>query len=78
MRKFKKLTKEDLQYIVDNSPILTNKELAEKLEIGEPTLAVYKTVLRKLGVNIVSKRSHLSNREVMTEFAKEWHEKIKV
>ena len=38
-RKYKKLTEQDLQFIVDNALEMTKKEIAEKLGIAETAIS---------------------------------------
>ena len=77
MKKFKKLTKEDLDFIVTKTQELTRAEMADKLDISKAVLASYLTQLRKLGVD-VPRFSFQGNRGIMEEFAKEWKEKNKI
>ena len=76
-RKYKKLTEQDLQFIVDNALEMTKKEIAEKLGIAETAISGYMTTLRKLGVDI-PKKSFRGNRDTILTFADKWKKEHQV
>ena len=70
------LTKEDLQFIVDNWEKYSVKEVAEKLGMTSATVTSHVLTLRKLGVNI-PRKSAPSTKNLLLEFASDWKEKHK-